>query len=171
MYRGFSVFSPGKLRDSRGEKSREVEEKAHGQVRVFCFVYTWQDHRNLERALVSVPISLIAMSTFCARCLPAKVGMETSHTHSHPRQALKLECGTASCAQGILGTNALLECVLSYFSQQFKRTQPLFPQRFSLLSHPPNLAQASWSCCYESKRLEKAQAATGLHLKGPRPPL
>lgn len=26
--------------DSGGEKSREVEGKAYGQVQVFCFVYT-----------------------------------------------------------------------------------------------------------------------------------
>lgn len=89
----------------------------------------------------------------------------SSHTHSHLHQPLKLECGNPLMCLGCPG-NGLLECALPYLSEQ-KRTQPLFPQRFSPLSHPPNLAQASWSRCYESKRLEKARAAIGHHLKGP----
>lgn len=77
-----SMSSALSNQEDRGEKSREVEGKAHGQVRVFCFTSTWSDHRNLERALLSVLTSFIAMSKFCAWCLLATVGMGTPQIHT-----------------------------------------------------------------------------------------
>lgn len=142
--------------DSGGEKGREVEGRpvAKSRFSVSCT----QPHGK------STLFSSHVLNC-CAWCLRHGRDGNSPHPPPHPHPALKLEYGNCSCAWDVLGQSPV--CARPYFSSR-ERAHNLFPPRLSPLSRSPSLAQASWRRCYESKRLEKAQAATGLHLKGPR---
>lgn len=138
---------------SGGETGREVEGRpvAKSRFSVRCL----QPHGE------STLFSTHALNC-CAWCLCH--GRDGNSSHPRPGT----ETGIWKLLM-CLGRPRTVSCrvPVPYFSSS-KRAHNLFPQRFSSLSCSPSLAQASQSRCYESKRLEKAQAATGLHLKGPR---
>lgn len=110
-----SMSSALSNQEDRGERSTEVEGKAHGQVRVFCFVYTWSDHRNLDKALLSVPISFIAISSVHGAFLP-RWGWELLRYTFPSSPGTKTEMWNSLMCLHHPGN--ILECTLSYFSQQ-----------------------------------------------------
>lgn len=121
----------------------------------------------LQRALLAA-VSFTVASSLCV-VPPAQVGTGriSSDTRSPPTHQHKI--WNMDPPPHVPGSSWDLspKHMPSLTSPSRKRTQPLFPQRFSSL-----LVPATWpkppAVTAVNLRLEKAQAATGLHLKGPR---
>lgn len=140
--------------DNGGGKGREVEGRPVARSK-----FSDSCTQPMGRALFAAAMPLIAVHGACATVgiihipIPSPPGTKTGIWKL-------LMC---------LGRPRTASCVCpSSFLQRGESTQPVFLKRFSPLFCPPSLAQASWRRCYESGRLEKAPAATRLHLKGPR---